>query len=264
MIDFKNVCFSYGETNTLNDLSFHINKGDFVAVLGANGAGKTTLSKLFNGILKPTSGDVTVNGLNTKTTRTSVMAKNIGFLFQNPDRQICKNSVKEEIMFSLSCIVTPADEAEKKCSAIISKFGLDGERDPFNMSRSEKQRIALASIIVTEPDVMILDEPTTGLDYAECIHIMEIVKSLNEKGVTVIMVTHDMELVLDYSQKVLVMNKGRMLDFDEMRRVMKNKEVLEQARLLPPQITDLAMRFEGFDDVYTHDEMLDRLAAVKG
>ncbi len=264
MIDFKDVSFRYGDTDTLKNISFHIDKGDFVAVLGANGAGKTTLSKLFNGILKPTSGDVILNGFNTKTTRTSVLAKNVGFLFQNPDRQICRNTVKDEIMFSLSCIGVPQDEAEKRCSAIIEKFGFNPERDPFNMSRSEKQRVALASIIVTEPDVMILDEPTTGLDYDECIHIFEIVKSLNEKGVTVIMVTHDMELVLDYSKKVLVMNRGKMLAFDEMRKVMKNREVLTEARLLPPQVTDLAMRFDGFEDVYSHSEMLEKLKAMKG
>lgn len=266
MIDFKNVCFSYEKGDNIKNVSFHIDKGDFVAVLGSNGAGKTTLSKLFNGILKPTSGDVIVDGMNTKTTRTSAIAKHVGFLFQNPDRQICKNTIREEIMFSLECIKAEKEYSEKQCDKILEQFGFDGTRDPFNMSRGERQRIALASIVAAEPDVLILDEPTTGLDYAECMHIMQIVSDLNSKGVTVIMVTHDMELVLDFAKKVLVMNDGKMLAFDEMRKVMKNKAVLDEAHLIPPQIAGLAMRLDGFEDVYTHDEMLDKIsaAAVKG
>lgn len=265
MIDFKNVCFRYDTEDTIKNLNFHIDKGDFVAVLGSNGAGKSTMSKLFNGILKPTSGDVIINGNNTRTTRTSTMAKHIGFLFQNPDRQICKNTVREELMFSLECIKAEHEYAKKQCDSIIEKFGFDGESDPFSLSRGERQKIALASIIVTEPDVLILDEPTTGLDYAECMQILNIVSELNEKGTTVIMVTHDMELVLDFAKKVLVMNDGQMIALDEMRKVMKNREVLETARLLPPQIADLSMRFEGFEDVYTHHEMLQKLKeTVKG
>ena len=264
MIDFKNVCFRYENEDTIKNISFHIDKGDFVAVLGSNGVGKTTISKLFNGILKPTSGDVTVNGMNTKTTRTSALAKHVGFLFQNPDRQICKNTIREEIMFSLECIKAEKKYAENQCSKILKEFGFDGSRDPYTMSRGERQKIALASIIVTEPDVLILDEPTTGLDYAECMQIMRIVSEMNRKGTTVIMVTHDMELVLDFAKKVLVMNDGQMLILDEMRSVMKNREVLQTARLLPPQIADLTMRFDGFEKIYTHDEMLLKLKERTG
>ncbi|MGN0643262.1 MAG: energy-coupling factor ABC transporter ATP-binding protein [Huintestinicola sp.] len=256
MIDFKNVCFGYDKDETIKNVTFHIDKGDFVAVLGANGAGKTTLSKLFNGILKPVSGDVTVSGMNTKTTRTSQLAKHIGFLFQNPDRQICKNTVRDEIMFGLECVSSDKEYCRSQCEKTLEAFGFDGSRDPFTMSRGERQRIALASIIAVEPEVLILDEPTTGLDYAECIHIMEMVKELNQKGVTVIMVTHDMELVLDYAQKVLVMNDGKMLALGQMREVMKNQAVLGEARLLPPQIAGLTMKLEGFEDVYTNEEML--------
>ena len=259
VIDFKNVCFRYEEEDTIKNLNFHIDKGDFVAILGSNGAGKTTMSKLFNGILKPTSGDVTINGLNTKTTRTSLLAKHIGFLFQNPDRQICKNTIRDELMFSMTCINADPEYAKKHVEEILDRFGFDGDHDPFTLSRGERQKIALASIIVTEPDVLILDEPTTGLDYAECMQILNIVSELNEKGTTVVMVTHDMELVLDFAKKVLVMTDGHMIAFDEMRKVMKNREVLTEARLLPPQIADLAMRLEGFDEVFIHEEMLQKL-----
>lgn len=265
MINFENVCFSYDKEETIKNLNFHIDKGDFVAVLGSNGAGKSTMSKLFNGILKPTSGDVTVNGLNTKTTRTSTLAKHIGFLFQNPDRQLCKNTIRDELMFSLECIHADEETAGKQCDAVLERFEFDSESDPFNLSRGERQKVALASIIVTNPDVLILDEPTTGLDWGECMQIMTIVSELNKKGTTVIMVTHDMELVLDFAKKVLVMNDGQMLILDEMRRVMKNLDVLGEARLLPPQIAHLALRFDGFEDVFTHHEMFERIRQkVKG
>jgi len=260
MIDFSNVCFGYGETSVLKNVSFHIEKGEFAAVLGANGAGKTTLSKMFNGILKPSQGDVTVAGMNTKTTRTSKLAKHIGFLFQNPDRQICKNTVREEIMFGLECVSNDKDYCREQCEKTLESFGFDGEKDPFTMSRGERQKIALASVIAVEPEVLILDEPTTGLDYSECIHIMNIVSELNKKGTTVIMVTHDMEIVLDFAQKVLVMNHGHLLKYGNMREVMKDNDILMQARLMPPQIAGLAMRLDGFDDVFTNSEMLERLS----
>ena len=128
------------------------------------------------------------------------------------------------------------------------------------MSRGERQKIALASVIAVEPEVLILDEPTTGLDYSECMHIMNIVSELNKKGTTVIMVTHDMEIVLDFAQKVLVMNHGQLLKYGNMREVMKDNNILMQARLMPPQIAGLAMRLDGFDDVFTNSEMLERLS----
>lgn len=259
MIDFNDVCFGYEQTEILKHVSFHINKGDFVSILGANGAGKTTLSKMFNGILKPLSGDVTVDGMNTKTAKTSQLAKHIGFLFQNPDRQICKNTIREEIMFGLECVSKDKEYCKRQCEKTLETFGFDGEKDPFNMSRGERQKIALASLIAVEPEILILDEPTTGLDYSECIHIMNLISELNKKGVTVIMVTHDMEIVLDFAQKVLVMNNGTLLKYGSMREVMKDKQILSEARLMPPQIAGLAMRFEGFEDVFTNDEMLDRI-----
>lgn len=261
MVDFNNVCFGYGKKSTISGVSFHINKGDFVAVLGANGAGKTTLSKLFNGLLKPTSGDVIINGMNTKKTRTSVLAKTVGFLFQNPDRQICRNTIRDEIMFGLQCVNKDKAYCTAQCDKILDEFGFDGDKDPFSMSRGERQKIALASLLAVEPEILILDEPTTGLDYSECMHIMSVIKQLNEKGVTVIMVTHDMELVLDFAKRVIVLSDGTIKAFDEMRKVMKNQSVLTSAKLLPPQICDLAIKLgTGFEDIYTNAEMLGRIA----
>lgn len=139
MITFSNVCFAYEKKNILNNINFSIGKGEFVAIVGRNGAGKTTLMKLFNGLLKPTGGNVTVLSMDTKNTKTSELAKHVGFLFQNPDRQICQNTVRDEIAFGLRNIFSDKGEVEKRCSETIEKFGLNGEKDPFSLSRGERQ-----------------------------------------------------------------------------------------------------------------------------
>lgn len=209
MIRFENVSLSYGGAAAVRDLNFTVGRGEFVALIGANGAGKTTVSKLMNGLLKPTAGRVLVDGVPTTSLRTSALAKKIGFLFQNPDRQLCKPTIREEIRFGLA--LTGAKDAVQRTEAVLKAFGLDGDRDPFSASRGERQRIALASLIAVEPEVLILDEPTTGLDYRECMAMMARVRSLNAAGTTVVMVCHDMELVLDFAHRVLVLCEGALL-----------------------------------------------------
>ncbi len=262
MIRFQQVSFGYENTNTLKEVSFHITKGDFVAILGANGAGKTTLSKMMNGILKPISGDVFIMDENTRKTKTSKLAKHVGFLFQNPDRQICKNTVREEILFGLECVKSDKEYCKMQCEKILQEFHLPADENPFRLSRGQRQLVALASTIAIEPDILVLDEPTTGLDYRECMHIMNYITELNKKGVTIIMITHDMELTLDFAKQVMVMNQGTLLKYGPMREVMKDKELLARAKLIPPQIANLALQLEGFDGVYTNQEMLTHIMEV--
>lgn len=240
MIRFENVSLSYGGAAAVRDLNFTVGRGEFVALVGANGAGKTTVSKLMNGLLKPTAGRVLVAGVPTTSLRTSALAKKIGFLFQNPDRQLCKPTIREEIRFGLA--LTGAEDAAQRTEAVLKAVGLDGDRDPFSASRGERQRIALASLIAVEPEVLILDEPTTGLDYRECMAMMARVRSLNAAGTTVVMVCHDMELVLDFAHRVLVLCEGALLLDGETRAVFRNEAVLRQASVLPPQITRLSLR----------------------
>lgn len=240
MIRFENVSLSYGGAAAVRDLNFTVGRGEFVALIGANGAGKTTVSKLMNGLLKPTAGRVLVDGVPTTSLRTSALAKKIGFLFQNPDRQLCKPTIREEIRFGLA--LTGAKDAVQRTEAVLKAFGLDGDRDPFSASRGERQRIALASLIAVEPEVLILDEPTTGLDYRECMAMMARVRSLNAAGTTVVMVCHDMELVLDFAHRVLVLCEGTLLLDGETRAVFRNEAVLRQASVLPPQVTRLSLR----------------------
>lgn len=265
MIEFEHVGFGYGRVTTIEDISFHIHKGEFVALIGANGAGKSTLSKLCNGLLKPVSGQVTVAGQDTKKVKTSRLAKTVGFLFQNPDRQICQNTIRGEIRFGLECVQEDPAEITRRCEEMLELFGFDGDGDPFSMSRGERQRIALASVLAVRPQVLILDEPTTGLDYRECMQIMGIISELNQKGVTVIMVTHDMEIVSDFAKRVLLLGGGRLLGDGPTREIMSNETLLRSAAVLPPQIPALALRLgEGFKGVFTVGEMCGRICEIPG
>lgn len=259
MIRFENVTFGYSEGSLiLDNLSFHIKEGEFVALIGANGAGKSTISRLTNGLLHPTNGHVYLGGKDTLQTPSSMLARDCGFLFQNPDRQICENTVRDEVSFSLKVQGCPAEEINDRVEKVLETFDLDPDWFPFSRSRGERQRIALASVLVCRPRLLILDEPTTGLDYLECIKIMDYVTKLNiEKGTTVLMVSHDMELVQSYAKKVLVLNKGKLLGQGDVKSVMKDMELLKKARVLPAQIPELTLRFgDKFKEVFTVEDML--------
>ena len=181
MIRMEHVSFSYSDQGpTVQDVSFHVEKGEFAAILGANGAGKTTTVRLIDGLIRPTSGRVLIHGADTATSPVSERARRVGFLFQNPDRQICKNTVREEILFGLKTV--RGEESEEalnaRCEEVLKDFGFTGEEEPFSLSRGQRQRVALASILAVEPEVLILDEPTTGLDYFECCHIMDRIRRM--------------------------------------------------------------------------------------
>ena len=265
MIRFEHVAFSYTDgRQTIQDLSFHIPKGDFVALIGANGAGKSTISRLCNGLLRPSAGKILLDGDDTTTTPTSRLARKVGFLFQNPDRQICENTVQAEIAFSMKVQGWPEDQIRTRVAEALETFSLDGDWFPFNRSRGERQRIALAGVLACEPELLILDEPTTGLDYLECIRIMDYVTMLNrEKGVTVLMVSHDMELVQDYARRVLVLSGGELLGDGPVKEIMKDEALLHRARVMPAQIPALALRFgDRFSEVYTIDEMFNAILSA--
>lgn len=264
MLEFKDVSFSYDSTANVQNLNVKVEKGDFIAIIGSNGAGKSTFSKLCNGLLTPTTGDVFVLNKNTRREKVSSLAKHIGFLFQNPDRQICCNTVKEEIAFSLRNNGIPEDEIKRRVKATLEEFGFDGKTEPFNLSRGQRQRLCLACLIALNPEILILDEPTTGLDYKECMMMMNRIKQLNENGTTVIMVCHDMEVVLDFAKTVVVMNRGQILEKGETRKILADTELLGKARLLQPQIAQVStMLGNDFTGIFTIDEMISKLKSLK-
>ena len=266
MIQMEHVSFSYSDQGpTVQDVSFHVRKGDFLAILGANGAGKTTTVRLIDGLIRPTQGRVLINGADTATSPVSERARRVGFLFQNPDRQICKNTVREEILFGLKTV--RGDESEEalnaRCEEVLKDFGFSGDEEPFSLSRGQRQRVALASILAVEPEILILDEPTTGLDYLECCHIMDRIRRMNqEQQVTVVMVCHDMEIVLDYAQRALVMAGGKVLADGPVREIFRDTAQMEKASILPPQMIGLSLRLGGgFEQADTPETMADAVLA---
>ncbi|MDR1801335.1 MAG: energy-coupling factor ABC transporter ATP-binding protein [Lachnospiraceae bacterium] len=242
VLELTNIGFSFPNLPIAGNVSFEINEGEFVVLLGENGAGKSTLLRLCNGLLKPTSGRVQAFGMDTTKTKTSTLAQDIGFLFQNPDRQLCQKTVKEEITFGLTL---KGIKDEVRVEQIIREFGLNGEKDPFTLSRSERQLVALASILVCEPKLLLLDEPTVGLDDKTAKNIMETIQKLREQGLSVLMITHDMELVYEYADRALVLTDGEIVYDGGIEALMTNKEIMERASLLPAQIPALKAVLEG-------------------
>lgn len=260
VLEFKDVCFSYNETANVHNLNVKIEKGDFTAIIGSNGAGKSTFSKLCNGLLQPSAGDVYVLGENTRRKKVSALAKHIGFLFQNPDRQICCNTVEEEIAFSLKNNGLSPEEIKTKVEATMQEFGFEPKVEPYNMSRGQRQRLCLACLIALNPEILILDEPTTGLDYRECMEVMSRIRQLNENGTSVIMVCHDMEVVLDFAKSVIVMNRGEILAQGKTRDILSDNKLLERARLLQPQIAaTCSLLGHDFEGIFTVEEMIEKL-----
>jgi energy-coupling factor transport system ATP-binding protein len=267
MLCFDKVDFSYGGESVLRGLSFEMGEGEFAALLGENGAGKSTICRLCNGLLKPSSGTVRVGGRDTREIKTSVLSRSVGFLFQNPDRQLCRNTVREEIVFGLEYAMpgAPASEAQSRCDEMLELFDLEGSRPPFALSRGERQQVALASVLARRPPLLILDEPTTGLDYRECMNIMDIIVRLHKAGTTILMVSHDMEVVADFAERALVLKGGSLIADGRVRHIMKNGGLLEEASLLPAQIPALALRVgKGFEDVFTGDDMADTAEKLAG
>lgn len=269
MLEFDDVHFGYEGREVLKGASFSVERGEFVALLGPNGTGKSTSLRLADALLSPSSGTVRVDGVPTVETRTSELARHVGFLFQNPDRQICKNTTREEIAFGLEARYGKGDaRVEQRTAEVLELLHLDGDADPFNLAKGQRQAVALAGLIAVEPDLLLLDEPTTGFDYSECMEMMAHIKRMNEQGTTVLMVCHDMEVVLDFADRALVLSQGELVCDAPVPEVFSRRDVLDGAALLPPQICELAQSLAGeypqLAQVCGVDEMADAVVRLKG
>lgn len=268
-LSLKNVSFLYQSgVSALKNVSFEAYAGELVTLVGRNGAGKTTITKIINGLLKPTEGNVTIDGVDTKSLRISQIAKYVSTLFQNPDRQLCKETVLEEV--TLSCILIGQNEDEAKAHAmeIIDELELDSEASPFMLSRGQRQMVALAATVVTNPKILLLDEPTCGLDYKECMRIMQVVERLRKNGCCVIMVCHDMEVVLDYATRLITINDGRLIIDGSAYDVFEKPEVCSAAALYPPLLCSVsqglvAHGFNKCNGLYVREELVEALRGEK-
>jgi len=266
IVDVAGAAYSYGTGQAgIEGIDLTVRAGEILAVVGQNGAGKTTFTKLLNGLIKPSAGVVRIAGLDTRTTPVSVLASHAATLFQNPDRQLCRNTVVEEISFGLELQGAPADAARERACRVAATFGLPENASPFNLSRGQRQMVALASVVALEPELIILDEPTSGLDYRECMTVMETVRQRAIDGAAVVMVCHDMEVVSDFADTLAVMTEGRLIEVGPSREVFANDALLAHARIAAPCVPALGKRLAArFHPSFAHiTEVADLVALVK-
>ena len=226
----------------LRGIDLSILEGEFIALLGQNGSGKTTLAKHFNGLLKPVSGRMLVQGRPTTDYNHRELARLVGYVFQNPDHQIFAKTVREEVGFGLKILGENPKTIEKRVAEALETVGLQGYEDkvPFTLTKGERQRVAVASVLAAQPQVIILDEPTTGLDYRHQRNIMDMLKRLNRYGHTVIIITHSMWVAAEYSDRTIVLKDGFILSDGPTRAVFADESNLAEASLCPPSIVRLS------------------------
>src|SRR5215213_4957219 len=222
----------------LEGVDLTVRRGEFLAVLGQNGSGKTTLVKHFNGLLKPTEGSVRVGGEETKEQGLRRLGQTVGYVFQNPDHQIFSDTVFDEVAFGPKIRGMEEDETKEQVEEALAAVSLQGrgDEDPFGLTKGERQRVAVASVLAVRPEVLILDEPTTGLDYAEQRSMMDLVKNLNEAGSTIIAVTHTMWVVAEYAHRAAVVRDGKIALQGTVREVFAEEDELRDASLRSPHI----------------------------
>jgi len=242
IISFRRVSYRYPDgTLALSNVEIGFSRGEFIAIIGQNGSGKTTLVKHIVGLLKPSTGEVRIFGKRTSETSIRELATKVGYVYQNPDHQLFCQTVYEECAYGLRNLGVREDEIKSRVREILRMVGLEGmeDVDTFLLGKGQRQRLAIASTLVMNPEVIIVDEPTTGQDMAQSSSIMKLLQALNREGRTIIIVTHNMRLVAEYAERVVVMHAGRIILDEDVRTVFSQPEKLKEALITPPQITQL-------------------------
>ena len=245
IIELKDVSYSYpGNHVALKNVNLTIKQGELVAILGRNGSGKTTLARHIIGLLQPEQGTVIVSGKDVRVTPTHVLAQEIGYCFQNPNHQIVSFKVRDEMSFGLRAHnVDPAEFDERIHSALKLVDLLDVlDQEIFDLGKGQKQRLALASVLTLKPKILLIDEPTTGQDPQMTREIFDILKNLNERGTTVLMITHRVDYAAAYAHRAVVMNGGEVAFDGPVLRLISNAAVMKGSALELPDVTRLALR----------------------
>nr|WP_243847094.1 ABC transporter ATP-binding protein [Thalassobacillus devorans] len=254
-ISVKNVSHKYPNGVTaIKDINLDIHEGEVVAILGSNGSGKTTLVKHFNGLLKPTKGEITVGTMNTKKERISKLSSQVGYVFQNPNHQTFLPSVRQELAYGCKNLKMVDEDIETRVQKAIDLFQLEDRLDdnPFDLNSSQRKEVAMASIMAVSPKVIVLDEPTTGQDHKGCKRVLELVRMFKREGHIVVLITHDMHLIGELNCRTVVMNQSEKIADDHASVVFSNKGIMEEAGLQPPQITQFANQITRFDETKTY------------
>ena len=266
VVEAVDVEFTYpGGARALDGVNLAVGRDDFVAIVGQNGAGKTTLTRHFNGLLRPSSGDIRVLGRSTQGVPTIELCRHVGYVFQNPDEQLFCTSVQEELRFGPTNIGVDPHVTSQRVEEILGDIGLTKYREvwPKYLTKGERQRLALASVVAMDPDMLIVDEPTTGLDWVESLQILDYLERLRkEQKKTIIIITHDMNIVSLYAKRVVVMARGRVVGDGTPREIFSQPDLMELACLRRPPIADLSQALWG-EVLLTPAEAAARLLAAK-
>ncbi len=251
ILSFKDVSFAYDENApmVLNNVSFAIRKGEMSAIVGKNGAGKSTLCKLICGFIKPISGQIMIDGKDAAKESIFERAKTVGYVMQNPNQMISKPMIREEVGLGLELRGVEQSEIDRRVDEVLKVCGLYPFRNwPVSaLSYGQKKRVTIASILVLEPQLLLLDEPTAGQDFRHYTEIMTFLQSLRDRGFTILMVTHDMHLMLEYARRAIALADGHLICDDTPERVLTDPDIIEPANLKETSLFTLAER-AGLDD----------------
>jgi energy-coupling factor transport system ATP-binding protein len=237
MVHDVDYVYSNG-TVALNHISLNINRGEFIAIMGQNGAGKTTLIRTFNGLIRPTKGSIIIEGEYADSKSIAQISKKVGIIFQNPTHQLFSNTLEDEIKFSLKNLNLEKEKIQTKVDQILKEFDLEKyrKRSPLNLSGGESKKLAIATIICRDPDILVFDEPTLGQDAKEINFFLGLIKSELERGKTIIMVTHNIEFTVEHVPRTILMGEGQIIADGPTQNILTNEFLVSKSSLIMPQI----------------------------
>jgi len=245
-VEIRGLTHDYAEgARALDDVNLILAPGEFVAIIGQNGSGKTTLAKHIVGLLRPSAGRVMLDGCDREKLAAADTARLVGYVFQNPDNQIFAATVEQEVAFGPRNFGLSDDQVERRSARVLRAVGLDHarDRDPFLLGKGERQRLAVAAVLALEPRLLILDEPTTGLDYREQCRMMDLVCELHLAGTAIVIITHTPRLVAEYAHRAVLMRRGRKLFDGPVRELFGKEDLLTSSSFRLPEVTALGRRF---------------------
>lgn len=243
LVEVKNVSFTYPNGFVAVDgVSFKLEKGENIAIVGQNGAGKTTTVKMLNGLTKPTSGDIIVDGKNTKEYTTAQIARTVGYVFQNPDDQIFNNTVYKEIEYGLKRMKLPKEERERRIMDAAVLTGMDQflDQNPYDFPLSVRKFVTIASVIASGCEVLIFDEPTAGQDLDGLERLSRLIRELTARGKALITITHDMEFVAENFERLIIMCNKKIVADGGTDEVFYYKDIMEEAKLKQPCVVEVS------------------------
>lgn len=266
-IEFKNVSFSYPNGFQANkNLNLSIKAGERVAIVGQNGAGKTTAVKMMNGLYKPTSGDVLIDGVNTKDKTTAQIARSVGYVFQNPDEQIFNNTVAKEIEYMPRYFKLSEQEIKSRTEEALKLTELEDMKNvnPFDISYSIRKFITIAAVLAARPKYTIWDEPTAGQDYKRRKILKNILDHLRDKNIGVVVITHDMDFVVDIFDRVIVMANKCIIADGTPDEIFWQDNIVKESCITQPQIGEIAKALQIEKPITLRPQMVEFLKNIKG